>query len=145
MPHVENWPPHLAKTYRFALSTLYAIITLAGAIGLTWPPDDALPYPYLYLLRAGGVFILVPAAVSLVAQLLERWRVELIFIWWINAGATLYITVLLLDAGPEREWMLFALFILAAMVSLLLRGLTLLTFERRTRVAKEGRKGWWTR
>lgn len=140
MPHVENWDPRLRRFYRVTLNALYLAIILGGLIGLTWPRAHVVPDELLCVLRFGGLLIAAPAAAALFAHVGQRWRLELLVVWWVNIGATIYISIVLILAGPERQWILFALFIFAAMMAVCLRGLSLLSFERRTREAKEGRR-----
>lgn len=140
MPHVESWDPRLRRFYRVTLNALYLAVVLGGLIGLTWPREHVVPDELLLFLRFGGLMIALPATAALVAHVLRYWRWELLVVWWINAGATIYISLVLIVAGPERQWVLFALFIFAAMMAVCLRGLSLLSFERRTREAKEGRR-----
>lgn len=140
MPYVESWDSPLRRSYRVTLNALYLAIILGGLIGLTWPRAYAVPDELLLFLRFGGLMIALPATAALVAHVLQYWRWELLVVWWINVGATIYISLVLVIAGPERQWILFALFIFAAMMAVCLRGLSLLSFERRTREAKEGRR-----
>lgn len=128
MPSYETLPGRRQATYRVAWALLYLVLTLAGVIGLSWPHGYSLDGWAYALTHGSGWIIAIGAVVCAVTHLMHRWKIEMNVVPVVGLALTGYTAVLLFYVGPEREWLLFSCFILAAQLALAIRSLSIHDF-----------------
>lgn len=118
MPNLEDLPNWPRRVGRGLLAIGYVALALAGAVGITWPPEAALAGPALVLTRIAGGALLGSGLIAAVAIIWHRWLLELDVIWIVGLGVTTYAAVLLVEVGPER-WALIVLGLSTAVLTAL--------------------------
>lgn len=118
MPEIENLTGWKRRAARIGEILAYLCLIVAGAVGMTWPPEYALDGWAYTVTRISGGMAVAAASVAVYAQIRRRWLLELEVIAFVGLGLTGYATVILLYVGPQRQWIL-----VTALIGALLAGL----------------------